>query len=113
MAGTMEQGTRNEINRRIRDSAQEATTVGDLSMSALERFLRTGEETWDGAGSGRFNLAQDQVYSRAAKTALRTLFHGLCDLLPPDAQLVPPVAQETIRQRVEPMVQGLVQRDWQ
>ena len=59
--------------------------VGGLSAPVIERFLRTGDETWDGAGSGRFTLAQftqDEVYTRAAKGALRTLFRLLSNLLP-------------------------------
>jgi len=90
--------------------------AGNLSVRAIERFLHTGEETWDGAGSGRFTLAQlkqDEIYSERAKAALRNLFDLLANLLPPEAKMVPSVAPETIRQRVDPMVKGLVQADWQ
>jgi hypothetical protein len=82
----------------------------------MERFLRTGDETWDGAGSGRFTPAQfenNTAYRRAAKEALRTLFHRLADLLPAEAKQAPQVAPELIRGHVEPMVRGLVQKDWQ
>ena len=82
----------------------------------IERFLRTGDETWDGAGSGRFTLAQfkeDEAYTRAAKAGLRTLLHLLASLLPAEAQSAPQVAPEMIRRRIEPMVKGLVQGDWQ
>lgn len=104
------------IDQCIREAAQEAAADGGLSAPPLERFLRTGEETWDGAGSGRFTRAQldqDKGFSQAAKTSLRTLFSLLAALLPADSQLVPAVDPESIRQRVEPMVKGLVQRDWQ
>jgi hypothetical protein len=84
-----------------------------LSAPVIERFLPTGDETWDGAGSGRFTLAQftqDEVYTRAAKAALRTLFRLLSNLLPAETLSLPQVAPQAIRRRVEPMVMGLVQR---
>jgi len=56
---------------------------------------------------------EDEVYTRAAKAALRTLFRLLSNLLPAETRLLPQVAPEAIRRRVEPMVMGLVQRDWQ
>ena len=43
------------INRHIRKAAEDAA-AGQLSVPAIERFLRTGEETWEEAGSGRFTL---------------------------------------------------------
>ena len=104
------------VDRCIRQAAEQTAAAGGLSAPVIERFLRTGDETWDGAGSGRFTLAQftqDEVYTRAAKAALRTLFRLLSDLLPAETRLLPPVAPEAIRRRVEPMVTGLVQRDWQ
>ena len=55
------------VNERIRDAAQQAAAPGGLSAILIERFLRTGEQTWEGAGSGRFSLAQfkeDEAYSR-------------------------------------------------
>jgi hypothetical protein len=87
-----------------------------LRTSLIERFLRTGEETWDGAVSGRFTLAQfnaDELYNRATKTALRTLFRLLSGLLPAEAQVAPQVGSETIRASIGPMLKGLVQGDWQ
>jgi len=104
------------VNLCIQESALLTAAVGGLSAPIIERFLRTGDETWDGAGSGRFTLAQfmhHEVYTRAAKAALRTLFRLLSNLLPAEARLLPQVAPEAIRQRVEPMVTGLVQPDWQ
>lgn len=103
-------------NQRIRNAAQQAAAPDRLSVPVLERFLRTGDETWDGAGSGRFTPAQfenNTAYRRAAKEALRTLFHLLADLLPAEAKQAPQVAPELIRGKVEPMVKGLVQKDWQ
>ena len=50
----MEQCKLNEVNERIREAAQQAAAVDGLSVSVVERFLRTGDETWDGVGSGRF-----------------------------------------------------------
>jgi hypothetical protein len=44
----MEQDKLVAINRRILDAAYQA--AGGLSVSAIERFLRTGEETWDAGG---------------------------------------------------------------
>src|ERR1035441_4819839 len=112
----MERKMETPIDECIRAAAQEAAADGGPSAPPLERFLRTGEETWDGAGSGRFTLAQldqDRVFSQAAKASLRTLFGRLAALLPADSLTVPAVDQESFRQRVEPMVKGLVQRDWQ
>jgi len=106
----------NLANQCIRDAAQQAAAVDRLSVPVLERFLRTGDETWDGAGSGRFTPAQfenNAAYCRAAKHAMRTLFHLLANLLPVEAQQAPPVAPELIRAHIEPMVKGLVQKDWQ
>jgi hypothetical protein len=103
------------VNQCIRHAAEQAATPGALSARLIERYLRTGEETWEGAGSGRFSLAQfreDEAYTRATKTALRNLFELLANLLPGEVQSSPPVAVDTIRQRIEPMVRGLVQEDW-
>jgi hypothetical protein len=104
------------VNRCIREAAGQAAAVSNLSAAVIEQFLRTGEETWEGAGSGRFTVdqfKQHDAYTRAAKNALRTLFGLLADLLPAEARLAPLVAPETIRSRINPMVKGLVQRDWQ
>ena len=104
------------VNQCVLEAAQQAAAAGGLAVLAIERFLRTGEETWDGAGSGRFTPAQfknNEAYRQAAKTALRILFHLLANLLPAEAQLVPQVAPEAIRRRIDPMVKGLVHGDWQ
>jgi hypothetical protein len=104
------------VNHCVRESAQQAAASGGLLAPLIERFLRTGEETWDGAGSGRFTLAQfseDEAYTRATKTALRTLFRLLGDLLPAEARAAPQVGPETIRRSIGPLVKGLVQGDWQ
>ena len=82
---------------------------------SIERFLRTREATWEGAGSGRFSLAQfkeDEAYTRATKTAIRDLFDFLANLLPAEIQSSPAVPPDMIWQRIEPMVTGLVQEDW-
>src|SRR5262249_7354972 len=58
------------VDQRIRAAAQQAAAPGGLSAILIERFLRTGEEAWEGAGSGRFSLAQlkeDEAYSRGDK----------------------------------------------
>jgi hypothetical protein len=101
------------VNERIRDAAQQAAAPGGLSAILIERFLRTGEQTWEGAGSGRFSLAQfkeDEAYSRATKTALQNLLDLLADLLPAEAQASPLVSPDAIRQRIEPMVSGAMSR---
>jgi hypothetical protein len=112
----MEQGKLESVNQCIRRATEQAAAVSGLSTTVIERFLRTGEETWDGAGSGSFTLAQfkqHEAYSRTVKTALRTLFGLLADLLPAEARSASLVAPETIRSRINPMVKGLVQSDWQ
>src|SRR5713101_1217193 len=91
---TIEHDKFETVSQCIREAAQQAAAPGGLSAVLIEGFLRTGEETWDGAGSGRFTLAQfneDEVYTRATKTALRTLFRLLGDLLPAEAQVAPQV----------------------
>jgi hypothetical protein len=111
----MEHDKFNTVNQCICEAARQAAADG-LSASTIERFLRSSDETWDGAGSGQFTTAQfqnNEAYRRAAKTALRTLFHILANLLPAEAQLAPSVDPTAIRARVEPMVRGLVQEDWQ
>ena len=111
----MEHDRLHAVNRCIRDVAQQAAAPGGLSAVFIERFLRTGEETWDGAGSGRFSLAQfkeDEAYTRATKTALRNLLDLLANLLPAEARAMPPVPAEAIRQRIDSMVTGLVPGDW-
>jgi hypothetical protein len=103
------------VDQRIRDAALQAAAPGGLSAMLIERFLRTGEETWERAGSGRFSLAQfkeDEAYSRATQTALQNLLDRLADPLPAEAQASPLVSPDAIRQRIEPMVSGLVQADW-
>jgi hypothetical protein len=103
------------VDQCIRDAAQQAAAPGGLSAILIERFLRTGERTWEGSGSGQFTLAQlkeDEAYTRATKTALRNLLGLLANLLPEEAQSSPLVSPDSIRQRIEPMVSGLVQADW-
>ncbi len=112
----MEHDKLEAINHCIREAAGQAAASDGLLTSLIKRFLRTGEETWDGAGSGRFTLAQlneDQAHTRATKTALRTLFRMLTDLLSAEAQVAPQVRPETIERSAGPMVKGLVQDDWQ
>jgi len=111
----MEHDKLQAVNQCIRDAARQGATPGDLSATLIERFLRTGEETWEGAGSGRFSLAQcreDEAYTRASKTALRALLRLLGNLLPAEARSAPPVPPDTTRKRIEPMVASLVQEDW-
>jgi hypothetical protein len=111
----MEQAKIHIVNRQIRKAAEDAA-AGRLLVPAIERFLRTGEEIWEGAGSGRFTLAQinqDGIYTQAVKTGMTTLFDLLAELLPTEELSAQPVLPEVIRQRIEPMVRGLVQVDWQ
>ena len=103
-------------NQCIRDAAQHAAAADRLSIPIIERFLRSAEETWDGAGSGQFTSAQfenDTVYRRAAKHAMRNLFSLLGNLLPAAVQSAPPIPPDTVLRHIEPMVKGLVQGDWQ
>lgn len=45
--GPIESKMETPIDQCIREAAQEAATDGGPSAPPLERFLRTGEETWD------------------------------------------------------------------
>lgn len=104
------------VSQCIREAAQHAAAPGGLSAPLIERFLSKGEETWDGAGSGRFTLAgfnENEAYTRASKTTLRSLFGFLAELLPAEARTTPQVVPATMRRRIEPVVKGLVQEDWQ
>jgi hypothetical protein len=112
----MERDRSQVVSQYIRDAAEHAAAPDGLSAVLIERFLRTGEETWEGAGSGRFSLAQfkeDETYTRATKTAMRKLFDLLANLLPSEIQSSQAVSPDSIRQRIEPMVTGLVQADLQ
>jgi hypothetical protein len=101
------------VNQCIREAAREAAEHG-LSASVVERFLRTGDRTLDGAGSGLFSSASSR---RTKFTAERLKPRcGPChlgELLPAEARLKAKVASEEIQRRLEPMVMGLVQSDWQ
>lgn len=112
----MELDKLSSANQYIRDAAQHAAAVDRLSIPVIERFLRSAEETWDGAGSGQFTSAQfknDIAYRRAAKDAMRNLFSLLSNLLPAEVQSAAPILPDTVRRHIEPMVTGLVQSDWQ
>jgi hypothetical protein len=79
-------------------------------------ILRTGDRIWERSRVWSFSSGQfkeDEVYSQAVKTALRALFCHLGELLPAEARLKSNVASEEIQRRLEPMVMGLVQSDWQ
>ena len=111
----MENNEPKTVDQCIRDVARQFAATG-LSIPAIEGFLRTGRDSWEGAGSGRFTRAQldrDSNYREAARAALRTLFDRLAELLPLAARSLPLVTPDTIRQRVEPMVRGVVQPDRQ
>jgi hypothetical protein len=105
-----------KVNARIQEAAMLAVGIDRHRASAIERFLRTGEETWDGSGSGRFTRAQikeDGIYSKFAKVGLRILFDLLKGLLPTEATITPQVTPEAVLQRIHPMINGVVQPDWQ
>ena len=111
----MEDTNLQAVDQCIRQAAQQAAAPEGLSVVLIERFLRAREETWEGAGSGRFSLAQfkeDAAYTRATKMALRILLDLLADLLPVEAQATPLVSPDAIRQRIESMVSGQVQAEW-
>ena len=67
---TMEHDRFETVSQCLREAAQQAAAPGGLSAPLIERFLRTGKETWDGAGSGRFTFAgfnENDAYTRASK----------------------------------------------
>lgn len=105
-----------EIRQYIRAAASAAASVDALSVRPIERFLLTGEESWEGAGSGRWTLAQlnrDEIHTKAAKRALKALLTYMGNLLPDEVRLMPLATPEQIQTHIEPMVTGLVQLDWQ
>jgi hypothetical protein len=104
------------VNQCIREAACQAAATDGLSIDVIEQFLRTGEEAWQMPAPGRYTptqMHQDRLYSRAAKDALRILLSLLGSILPPEVRQTPAMTVETIRHRVEGMVTGLVQLDWQ
>ena len=107
---------RETVDGFIRQAALQAADSDKANAALLEEFLRTGQETWDGAGSGSFTWAQVNeagVHSRRAETALRVLFGLLAGLLPEEAKALPLVSPKAIRERVSPLVKGLLPADWQ
>jgi hypothetical protein len=111
----MKKNSVQSIDQQIHAAAQQVAVAGNVSVTAIERFLHTAKESWAEDSSGRFSIAdihQHRIYGEAAKTALLALFDILVKSLPPEAVSVPKVDPETIRQRIEPMVKGLVQRNW-
>jgi hypothetical protein len=104
-----------KVNQCIREAAREAAEHG-LSASLLSGSCARGDRTWERSRVWSFSSGQfkeDEVYSQAVKTALRALFCHLGELLPAEARLKSNVASEEIQRRLEPMVMGLVQSDWQ
>jgi hypothetical protein len=104
-----------QVERHVRTVARDTAKRTGLAMAPLAHFLRTGEETWAGAGSGQFSLTEHREgasYRNAAKIALLSLHQGLASLLPEEVRLCAAVPPEVIRHRVERMVLGLVQMDW-
>jgi hypothetical protein len=100
----------------IREAARQAAVGVGVSPAPIEQFLRMGDEMWEGAGSGQFTraaLKQDEIHSQAAKAALRNLLRRLADLVPSELRSGRAVGSEVIRERVSPIVRGLVQADWQ
>jgi hypothetical protein len=66
----MEHDEFNPVNQCIQEAARQAAATDGLLVPVIERFLSTGEETWEAAGSGCFSPAQfqqDEVYRRARK----------------------------------------------
>jgi hypothetical protein len=86
----MEHDNFETVHQCIRDAAQRAAAAGSAVAPPIERFLRSGERTWDGAGSGHFTTVQfkeDEAYTQATKVAMRILFRLLTDLLPAAARM--------------------------
>ena len=103
------------VYARIQKTAMEACEGAGLSGALVEHFLRTGEQTWVGSGSGQFTRAQfhnDSAYRDATKAAIRGLFASLAELIPDEVRAGSQVAAETIRSRIEPMVTGLLPKGW-
>jgi hypothetical protein len=108
----MAQDPRKMISRFIRKAAHQGAVAGRVPTAAIEDFLRTGERPWSNA-FGLEAIKEAEAFTQAAKTAMRSFFDLASQMLPTAVRSVPRVTPETIRERVEPMVKGLVQKDWQ
>src|SRR5205809_7693570 len=99
---TMEHDRFETVSQCLREAAQQAAAPGGLSAPLIERFLRTGKETWDGAGSARFTVAgfnENEAYTRASKPALGSLFGLLRERRPRQARTRPQGGPNTDRRR--------------
>ena len=107
--------TLKQVLLRIEDAAREAARGAGLKAALVEHFLHTGEEIWEGSGSGQFTRAQfdeDMAYTGATKSAQRLLFNSLAELLPEEVRASPPIPAKVIEDRIEPMIKGLLPRAW-
>jgi hypothetical protein len=93
------------INDCIRDAAQQAAAPAGLSAMLIEGFLRDGEETWEGAGFTLAQLKRDgSIYSGDKGSPPEPIGHSWKAASSRSAVEFPSAA-ETIRSRIEPMVQ--------
>lgn len=83
------------------------------ARARVERFLKTGNDKLHSrAGYSLKRIAEEQEHSSRCKAALLDLFDTLSQQLPSTAVNAPAVTPEMIRERVKPMVTGLVPEDW-
>lgn len=104
------------VGRCIAAAATHASPDDPKEARAIAAFLRTGDrDSKDTIPEGDtlewMRGAQAKKQRRIA--ALRHLFTLLASHLPPHARAVPTVTAEAVRDLVRPMVEGLVQQDWQ
>lgn len=96
----------------ITRAARQAAGSGP-ACAAVERFLRTGNSHL--SRSSRYSLEgikKERVHSDLCKTALWNLFEALSAQLPAAEKNIAAVMPEMIREKVRPMVTGLVQEEW-
>lgn len=83
------------------------------TRAAVERFLSTGNNNlYRRPGYSLKRIAEEREHSHCCKAALLDLFDTISKQLPSAAVNAPAVTPEMIRERVKPMVAGLVQEEW-
>lgn len=100
----------------IRVAAIESARHDGLDSALIESFLRTGDGDWDGSASGCFGgtqLKNDELYRSAARFAMRQVFDMFAELLPASITGARLIAASAIKQRVEPMIRGVLIAEWQ
>ncbi len=103
------------VDRVISGCVEKVASDDPHQAQAVEHFLRTGELPRSQTryrGGGLASIKESEKQSDMCETALRQLFNRLEAFLPEEAKSVPSVTPEMVRERVRPMVFGLLRPAW-